>query len=195
MCWCVCVCVFTLWHKDTESTQLGKTSVTVCVDRNSWGSYCTCVSLLRALSHTCWAADADAAERPLQPRTVDLFLFSFVFLRCISALNRTELKQRLIRSPSPADGGCVDLAETVTESNFHGDAFEKRCEGLIDYEDHWIQQISSGLCHRLSGEGLCGKWTQTFVPYVRSSCCSSLRTFTVPGALGGGGDLLKDRSG
>lgn len=33
-----------------------------------------------------------------------------------------------------------DLTEAATQLNFHGDAFEKCCYGLIDHENHWIQQ-------------------------------------------------------
>lgn len=56
----------------------------------------------------------------------------------------------------------------------------------MDYENHWIQQFSRGLCYKLSEDGLSEKWAQTFVamhPVLVLPC--SLHAFMVRGALGG----------
>lgn len=58
----------------------------------------------------------------------------------------------------------VDLAEMLTELNFHGDAFAKCCSGLIDDENHWIQQFGlRSLLQALQG------WT---VRKMDSNSCS-----------------------
>lgn len=123
-CW-GCLRVYCDIRKQREPSW-GKPVYTLCVHYNTWSSYCThtrahCAGLQIQLT---------AAESPSHPLTVEFFYLrssldsSFLYE---SAFNRADLKQRLKTSPSPAGGGCVDLAQMVTELNFHRDAFEKCC--------------------------------------------------------------------
>lgn len=190
---CMRMYVFTLGHKDTERSA-GKSQCIQYEYIRTPGAHTvhmyTCGVLSNTRAHCAGLQiQLTAAETPLHPLTVEFFLFSFFFgfhisvwiplwigLNCNSAWKRHRVPLT----------EAVDLAEMVTELNFHGDAFEKCCLGLIDYENHWIQQFSWGLCYKLSKDGLSEKLTQTFVPIhpVLVLHCSP-HTFMVRGALGG----------
>lgn len=185
---CVCMYVFTLWHKDTQRSA-GKSQWIQYVYIRTPGAHTVHMYPCGVLWNTCtlcWAAHtADCHWNPfVSSDGWILLIFFLVWIPncCMnSALNRTELK-RDWKPHRVQLTEAVDLAEMVTQLNFHGDASEKCCLGLIDYENHWIQPFSWGLCYKLSKDGL----SETFVPIqpgLVPHC--SLHTFMMRGALGG----------
>lgn len=167
---CVCMCL----HCDirTHSAQLGKASgYSMCTSEHLRLILSICIFAVCSETHVHIVLSCTHSWLPLKPLCILWRLNSFNFLSCLDSKLLFEFcfesdwtETRLKTSPSPADGGCVDLAGMVTQLNFYGDASEKCCLGLIDYENHWIQPFSWGLCYKLSKDGLSETWTQTFVP-------------------------------
>lgn len=90
------------------------------------------------------------------------FIFSLVWIphSCLNPPFRTGLSRN---GEWKGQEAVSNLAEAATELNFHADAFEKCCFGLIDYENHWIQRFCWGHLYKISEDELSEKPTQSFV--------------------------------
>lgn len=190
----VCVCMCLRCDIRTQSAQLGEASgSSMCTSEHLGLLLSICILAVCSYTHVHIVLGCRHSWLPLEPLCILWWLNSFYFLSCLVSTLLCELRFESDWTESAienlTESSWRRLCWPRWELNFHGDASEKYCLGLIDYENHWIQQFSWGLCYKLSKDGLSEKWTQTFVPMQPGLVPHrSLHTFMVLW-----GDLLKGR--